>query len=114
MAGDLADESALFVEVHSLKVRLVAGEDLIGLRDNPDLERGKRISGKVCSMGNRGTYLGTIIFNDSLRKVLDWFAFEQHLYKQFCKPLCLHTIHHFLLGTSTAIPSDQVLHTMML
>lgn len=76
MAGNLTDESALFVEVHSLKVRLVAGEDLIGLRDNPDLKRGKRVSRKVYSMGNRGTYLGTIIFNDSLREVLDWFAFE--------------------------------------
>lgn len=38
MACDLADESALFVEVHSVKVRLVASEDLIGLWDNPDLE----------------------------------------------------------------------------
>lgn len=76
MARDLTDESALFVEVHSLKVRLITGKDLIGLRDNPDLERRKRVRGKVCSMGDRRTYLGTIIFNDSLREVLDWFAFE--------------------------------------
>jgi hypothetical protein len=53
MAGDLADESALFVEVHSLEVRFIAGEDLIGLRDDPDLERRKRVSGKVCSMGDK-------------------------------------------------------------
>lgn len=44
MAGDLADESALFIEVHPLKVRLVAGEDLVGLRDNPDLEERKSVS----------------------------------------------------------------------
>jgi hypothetical protein len=76
MAGDLADESALFVEIHSLKVRLVAGEDLIGLWDNPDLEGRKRVSGKVCRIDNRDPYFGTIIFNDSLREVLDRFTFE--------------------------------------
>lgn len=76
MAGDLTNESPLFVEVHSLKVRLVAGEDLIGLWDNPDLKGRKRVSGEVCIMGKRGTYLGAIIFNDGLWEVLDWFAFE--------------------------------------
>jgi len=37
MTGNFTDESALFVEVHSMEVGLVAGEDLVGLRDNPDL-----------------------------------------------------------------------------
>lgn len=37
MSRDLADETALFIKVHSLKVRVVAGENLVGFRDNPDL-----------------------------------------------------------------------------
>jgi hypothetical protein len=37
MTRDFANESSLFVEVHSLKIRLILGEDFVGLRDNPDL-----------------------------------------------------------------------------
>jgi hypothetical protein len=37
MTSDLTDESALFVEIHSLKVMLVGGEDLIGFWDYPNL-----------------------------------------------------------------------------
>lgn len=37
MPRDLADEAALFVEIHSLEVRFVASEDLIGFGDHPDL-----------------------------------------------------------------------------
>ena len=47
MACDLADESALLVEVHSVKVRLVASEDLIGLWDDPDLEGRKMSAGAL-------------------------------------------------------------------
>ena len=45
MTCDLADESALLVEVHSVKIRLVASEDLIGLWDDPDLEGRKMSAG---------------------------------------------------------------------
>jgi hypothetical protein len=38
MTRDLAYESALLVEVHSLEVRVIACKDLAGLWDNPDLE----------------------------------------------------------------------------
>jgi hypothetical protein len=39
MACDLANESTLLVEVHTLKIWVIAGEDLTGLWDNPDLGR---------------------------------------------------------------------------
>jgi hypothetical protein len=47
MAGDLTDKSALFIEVHSLKVGFVCGEDLVGLWDNPDLQERKSISNRT-------------------------------------------------------------------
>ena len=37
MAGYLAYEPPLLVEIHSLEIGFVVGEDLIGLWDNPDL-----------------------------------------------------------------------------
>lgn len=39
MACDLANESARLVKVHPLEVRLIAREDLVGLRDHPDLTK---------------------------------------------------------------------------
>jgi hypothetical protein len=43
VAGDLANESTLFIEIHPLEVGLVRGEDLVGLWDDPNL-RGKQRS----------------------------------------------------------------------
>lgn len=40
MTRDLTDETALLVKVHPLKVRVIAGEDLIGFGNNPDLNAG--------------------------------------------------------------------------
>lgn len=40
MARDLTDESALLVKVHPVEVRVIAGEDLIGFWDDPDLNAG--------------------------------------------------------------------------
>ena len=37
MTGDLADESPLLVEIHALEVRLIIGEDLVGLGNDPNL-----------------------------------------------------------------------------
>lgn len=37
MTRNLADEPPLLVEVHPLKIRLIAGKDLIGFWDYPDL-----------------------------------------------------------------------------
>jgi hypothetical protein len=45
VAGDLADESALLVEIHSLEVGLVCGEDLVGLWNDPNLKEEQRSVG---------------------------------------------------------------------
>jgi hypothetical protein len=37
MTSDLADKFSLFVEIHALEIRFVVGEDLVRLRDDPDL-----------------------------------------------------------------------------
>jgi len=39
MARDFADKAALLVEIHPLEIRLIAGEDLVGFGDHPDLQR---------------------------------------------------------------------------
>lgn len=38
MPGDLAQKPPLLIEIHSLEIRLVVGEDLVGLRNNPNLQ----------------------------------------------------------------------------
>lgn len=45
VAGDLADESALLVEIHSLEVGLVGCEDLVGLWNDPNLKGEQRSVG---------------------------------------------------------------------
>lgn len=107
MSSDFTNEPALFVEIHSLKVVLIAGEDLIGLWNNPDLKGGTMVNGQICNTSDRDTYLGAIIFNDRLWEILDRFSFEEHLFKQLRKPLCLHSFHHFVSAISAANPSDK-------
>jgi hypothetical protein len=47
MTCDFTDETTLFVEVHSLEVGFVGGEDLIGLWDNPDLKERESVSERI-------------------------------------------------------------------
>lgn len=44
MARDFTNKSARLVKVHPLKVRLIAREDLVGLRDHPDLTKETEVS----------------------------------------------------------------------
>lgn len=48
MTRNFADKAALLVEIHSLEIRLVAGEDLVGFGDNPDLQRSQQSAHVQC------------------------------------------------------------------
>lgn len=37
VSRNLADKSSLLIKVHALEVRLIVGEDLVGLWNDPDL-----------------------------------------------------------------------------
>lgn len=67
MPGDLAYKSPLLIEIHALEIRLVVGEDLVGLGNDPNLESpvspcsfannaDKRASELSSSMAGRGRY----------------------------------------------------------
>lgn len=79
MTRDLADETALLVEVHSLEIRVIAGEDLAGFWDNPDLERRLTKDSFTARIVAINAYLGALIFNYRLREVCHGLSFKQNL-----------------------------------
>lgn len=76
MPGDLAYKPSLFIEVHSLEIRLVVGKDLVGLGNDPNLQDGGKQESSIVGLV---TCLGAIIINGRPWKVLYGFPFEQHL-----------------------------------
>jgi hypothetical protein len=77
MAGDFTNKAGLFVEIPPVEIRLVGGEDLIGLGNDPNLLYTSLIrKGNPCVWVAAYPYLGAVIFNCRLRKILHRFPLK--------------------------------------
>ena len=89
MTRDFAYESSLLVEVHPLQVRFIIREDLVGLRNDPDLYDAWSVGYLCRHLRSNCTCLGAVIFDNWSRKVLDGFPLEQHLGQRCQFPIAL-------------------------